>query len=226
MNFNLGIMSFEQAVWNDLRRQGRREQDEATNSPTTPQSLQTPMDPRSPGQIWNPYWGGFSGWITVGTLANFPPASNDGTNKQQNQRIVNTLQRHDPSVHDNTHMVYRLVYTGRSKQSRKRTIYIGSAIRGQVAQRLHSHLRGGSGASSALYDYLRSSRIKSSNIRVDVGYVTNQRHYPARSIQDNLNYNTLFLIEKILQRRERPRIWDPTDRTFDEDPMSLLDVWM
>lgn len=206
-------VSVEAAVLRDLWRASETPLAATESSGTRArQGPAAPLDPLPPAGLWNPTWGGFSGWYPGGTLDQFlgaRPARDDAA-------VARVLA---PSgLRPGQHLVYRLSHASPSgrkgTRAGKAILYIGSAVRGQVARRLRAHHTGTAGGSRALHQYLR--RVNPRHIRVEIGWVPGQRPYGSGTPQDALNYNTLFLLEKILQRRYRPRFWNPQDRTFDE----------
>ena len=189
--------------------------------------------PRPPGSLG--ISAGFSGWHPMGNvhaIINGIPhtgANSTTLSRAASNRLRQRLSRASGvTIAANTPLLYRLIRHNPTAARKYRTLYIGSSKDGNVARRLVTHVYGLPAGSTALYrwlnqrlpsrsdpDWQRRMGQKLQRIYLHLGFATDQPR--ARTdYQRDLNYNELFLIEKMLQRRYRPLVWDPNDRAFDE----------
>ena len=217
------IQACESAVLRDLWRPDVAHRgSEAAGTPSTGPG-RSGLGGLSPREIWT--GGGFSGWYDVGTLADFQRGWADTAAQRRTNQWVRDRLGLGPGQ---THLVYRLMYPDPARAGVNKAIYVGSAKYGDITGRLRAHYdyrrSAGSllGGSRALHGWLRGQSAAGvpakdpAQVRVQAGYATGQGTAARGSRQDDINYNELFLIEKILQRRYRPTVWDPNDRSFDE----------
>ncbi len=158
--------------------------------------------------LWDQRWGGFSGWFGVGPLSGF--LADQDKSPALNARVVGRLAAE--GLRPGQDLVYRLVNLDPAVAGKK-LLYIGSAVRGTLAQRLRAHVQGKRSGSRSLHEFLEDLPSLA-KIRVDVGWIQGQKVHRDKW-RSAINYNAVFILEKILQRRERPKFWNPRDRTFE-----------
>ncbi len=178
---------------------------------------------------------GFSGWYPMGnlyTLIQGIPTRNPGLGQLTRTRSQLLRERLSVdakvSIATGFPLLYRLVRHNPKAARKYRAVYIGSSKDGNVVGRLMKHVYGLRGGSMSLHRWLfpnalapvgtrRTQQLnrRLSSIYLHLGFATQQSLARTR-FQRDLNYNELFLMEKMLQREERPLVWNPNDRTFDE----------
>jgi hypothetical protein len=189
---------------------------------SSPSFREAAYSPRAPGDIR--LQAGFSGWIPQGSLAAFLAKGSRRANADM-RRLLS--RRAGFQIRSGTPLLYRLLRHNPKAKRKYRTLYIGSSRDGNVAGRLSSHVNGTRDGSQALYRWLNppgSAQKDLGKIYLHVGYATHQPPAGSR-FRQSINYNELFLMEKMLQRQERPLVWDPNDRTFDESPAGPVTIW-
>jgi len=211
MTARLDIAGVETAVMQDLR---------ALGLPRLP--LEAAYGKRAPGDFR--LKAGFSGWFSIGPLSRVlgrdPRSANSDIRRNLGRQAGTTIRASTP-------LLYRLLQPHPQGSGKYQTIYIGSSKRGNVAGRLRKHFNRLPGGSRPLGLWLNPPAGPAKDpgkLFLHVGFPTHQPR-PQSAIDRSINYNELFLIEKMLQREYRPLIWDPNDRPFDETPMALFADW-